>query len=154
MTPRDEWAETVCVGLAIDSPAGAASVAELDVTDFIDPELARLWLAAQRCPVPYRASGLRTRAVARAAGVSPLVAEDLRAMAPVLFDNGRYVARVRDATVRRRVLAEVLNLARALEARATLAEVVPVLERALAVARGEHVGVVAEAARAMRGWAA
>ncbi len=141
--PCERWAEVVCAGVAVDSPAGARSVAGLSIEDFTHPTLAGLWQAGVACRAPYRWSGLRTRAVARRARVTNEVAEGVRTMIPILADTtGHYAAILRDATIRRRLLAEVLEVVQALEDGGDLADALAILERCLAVGRGEPVGVL------------
>lgn len=142
--PADVDAEAVVVGCAIDSPQAARYAAHLAPADFTTGDHRRLWRASLTCPTPFTCDGRRTRAVARRAGVPGVLAEELRAAAPVLADTTRaWAGRVRDATLRRRLLAEVAEVHDALAAGATLEEAVVALRRALAVVAGETVGVLA-----------
>lgn len=118
-------------------------VANLEPADFTIGVHRRLWRAAVRCPLPYRYNGARTRAVANAAEVEFEVAEDLRKAIPVLYDRGHFANRLRDATRRRRLLAETADVHNLLAAGGQLDEAQTRLERALAVATGEVVGVLA-----------
>ncbi len=142
--PADTDAERIVVGTAIDSPMAARLVANLQLADLTVGVHRRLWRAAVRCPLPYRYDGARTRAVAEAAGVDFEVAEELRTAAPVLYDTGYFADRVRDATRRRRVLAEAAAVHDLLAAGGQLDEAQAALERALAVATGEAVGILAD----------
>lgn len=140
--PADLDAERVVVATSVDSPSAARRVADLEAADFTDGVHRRLWQAAIRCPLPYRYDGTRTQAVAEGAGVEFGVAEELRKSAPVLYDTGYYAGRVRDATRRRRLLAELAELHNHLAAGRQLDDVQAGLERALAVATGEAVGIL------------
>ncbi len=142
--PADVDAEGVVVGCAIDSPQAARYAVGLVPADFTNGDYRRLWRASLTCALPYTWEGARTRAIARSAGVPCALAEELRRAAPVLADSRRsWAGRVRDATLRRRLLAEVAEVHDALAAGASLADAVTALERALVVAAGEAVGVLA-----------
>lgn len=144
LLPADVKAEEVVIGCAIDSPQAAVYATGLGPADFTKGDHRRLWRASLACPLPYAWEGARTRAIARSAGVPVALAEELRKAAPVLSDSTRsWAGRVRDATLRRRLLAEVAEVHDALAAGASLAEAVVDLERALVVAAGETVGVLA-----------
>lgn len=141
--PADLDAERIVVGTAIDSPMAAHLVADLQPADLTVGEHRRLWHAAIRCSMPYRYDGARTRAVAKAAGVEFEVAEELRSSIPLLDDRtGYYSNRLRDATRRRRLLAELAELHNHLAAGGRLDHARAGLERAIGVADGQSVGVL------------
>lgn len=124
--PSDTDAERIVAGIALDSPKGARSVDELEDSDFLDPILQQLWATAVACPTPYRFDGTRTREIAATAGVELQAAEAVRSAIPVLFDIRRWwVRRVRNAAIRRVLMAELVDLVNALGRGAGLDEVVP-----------------------------
>ncbi len=134
--PSDPDAETITAGIAVDSPKGASSVDGLEDSDFLNPTLRRLWATAVTCPSPYRFDGARTKEIAAAAGVEFQVAEAVRSAIPVLFDaRGWWVRRVRDAAIRRVLMAQLVDLVNALGRGAGLDEVIPKLEAALEATR-------------------
>ncbi len=138
--PSDTDAEKIVAGIAVDSPKGARSVDELKDSDFLDPILRQLWATAVACPIPYRFDGTRTRGIAAAAGVEFQVAEAVRSATPVLFDaRGWWVRRVRDAAIRRVLMADLVDLVNALGRGAGLDDVVPKLEAALEASRWRKV---------------
>ncbi len=138
--PSDTDAERIVAGIALDSPKGARSVDELEDSDFLDPILRQLWATAVACPTPFRFDRSRTREIAAAAGVEFEAAEAVRSAIPVLFDASRWwVRRVRDAAIRRVLMAELVDLVNALGRGAGLDEVVPKLEVALEASRRRRV---------------
>lgn len=142
--PSDVEAEAVVVGCAIDSPQAARYAEGLELADFTVGDHRRLWTAALACELPFRCDGTRTRAIAEAAGVPFELAEELRTGSPVLHDRGgTWSGRVRDATIRRRLLAEVAELHDALGGGAGIDDAVAGLVAALEVAAGERLGVLA-----------
>ncbi len=142
--PSDVAAERVVVGCAIDSPQAARYASELEAADFTVDSHRRLWRAALACELPFRCDGSRTRSIADGAGVAFEVAEDMRRRAPTLDDRtGFWAGRVRDATRRRRLLAELAELHDSLAAGGDLNDAMAGLERAWRVGVGELVGVLA-----------
>lgn len=141
--PADVEAEAIVTGCAIDSPQAARYATHLVPADFTVAEHRRLWRAALACQLPFRCDGSRTWAIANAARVGFELAEELRTSAPVLHDReGNWARRVQDATLRRRLLAEVAELHDALGSGKGLDEAQARLERVQAVAAGETVGVL------------
>lgn len=142
--PKDLEAERVIVGTAVDSPLAAGFVADLEPADFTVAVHRRLWRAAVACQLPYRYGGSRSRAIAEAAGVAFEVAEELRQAIPLLDDRSKYYSRrLREATRRRRLLAELAELHDLLAAGGELDEAMAGLERAWSIGAGEVVGVLA-----------
>ena len=137
--PHDQLAEQIVTGVAIDSPCGARSVARLEIADFLNPTLGRLWAAATNCSVAFTFDGARTKAVAAAAGVPHGVAEKVRNSIPVLSDGrGWWVRRVRDARLRRRLMAELVEIVNALGCGASLEETIAEMETSILNARRQQ----------------
>ncbi len=142
--PNDIAAEAVVIGCSVDSPQAARYAEGLGPHDFTVLVHRQLYEAALACPLPYRFDGSRTRAIAEAAGVPFHVAEELRRGAPVLDDRTHFwFRRVREATLRRRVMAEVDDVHNDLGSGGGLDEATAGLERALAVASGNPIGALA-----------
>ncbi len=150
--PEDVPAERVVVGCAIDSPQAARFAAVLDPADFTVATHRRLWRASLNCPLPFKCDGSRTRAIAVSAGVPFEVAEEIRQAMPVLDDRTRYWAgRVREATLRRRLMAQVAEVHDALGAGALLDDAKGRIEYCLQVAAGDAIGLLAGAEAVARG---
>lgn len=142
--PSDVPAERVVIGCAVDSPQAARHAVGLDAADFVVGIHRRLYTAALACPLLFRWDGSRTKAIASAAEVPFEVVEELRSSIPALDDRNRWwFCRVREATLRRRVMAEVVDVHNDLGSGGGLDEATAGLERALAVASGNLVGALA-----------